>query len=246
MAKKKHSKPTKLRESSRIRKYKIATSLRNQIRRVNKFKKTNILDYECRKIDVPDLCYYYNKFKTSIKKEDKKIYRQIDSYQNRVLHGYNSIKDYLLSLIDYDKLKLPYSNYRRIYVLDILRKYVKLLFEHITFVKAGGKETDKVFAVIAGSFPAYLAGYVKEYNDIDIFLAINTSDPQTKDAAQLIVSIVSKVAHFTHRRYSVDYKDDINIYTIATIGKLQFIVKDYNGCYKHINDTFFNAFHHAT
>ena len=39
---------------------------------------------------------------------------------------------------------------------------------------------------------------------------------------------------------------DGDIYAIATIGKLQFIAKDYCGCYRHIDEIFFNSFHHVT
>ena len=247
----------KKRSSLRIRKYNIATALYKQKQRVKEFKKTNWLAvYKktnrltiCKQIDVLRLCEYYENLRTPsiIKKEDRNIYRQIDDVRHRVLRGYDNIKDFLSSVVDYDTLKLPHnSNYSRSEVVNILRGCIKFIFENITFVKAGGRERDKVFAVVAGSFPTYLAGCIEKYNDIDIFLAINPSDPQTREVANLVVKIVSKMAHFAHRGWPVEYKKDSNIYTIATVGKLQFIVKDYNGCYKHINDIFFNEFHHVT
>ena len=95
------------RESARIRRYKVAAALYKQRYRVKEYKLTNSLKI-CEKIDVPQLCNYYEQFRLPIKEEDKQIYRQIDDLQHRVLRSYDNINDFITSTLDYDTLELPF------------------------------------------------------------------------------------------------------------------------------------------
>ena len=129
-----------------------------------------------------------------------------------------------------------------------MMKCVDFILKHITFQKPTNVNTNQVYAVIAGSFPACLAGYVDEFGDIDVFLVINTLDALRMKIYHKLIKTLKVMANIIHPRGTNYWEYDRNsdIYSVTTIGLIQFIAREYSGCYNYLDTLFFIGFHHVT
>ena len=159
--------------------------------------------------------------------------------KNQIIACGKDIREYILSLSELNKTCKEY-------------KIVQEILKHVTFLSQAGKfppeeDGEKAAAIIAGSYPAYLAGKVKSYNDIDIFIAIT---PQEYLHGHR--NIMWIVRDYLNRRRL--YKGVNGIYAVANFGRLQFILKEFkvscNGntcdCEYAFNKYFFKEFEHCT
>ena len=124
---------------------------------------------------------------------------------------------------------------------------IKQLFQCISF-KQNARSRGKIQAIVSGSFPAYLAGYTKKFNDIDIFLLLeNHNNPLRYQ----VIQFIKRIANLTNQQLSNDYfitHSSNNILYVLTVGRLQFILQRYSlcDCIEHIDNYFFRSFHHIT
>ena len=162
--------------------------------------------------------------------------------KNKTITIGKDIREYLLSL---SGLSNATSKEYRV---------AKEILSTITFISQEGKipppdedEDNKVSAIIAGSYPTYLANRVKSYNDIDIFIEIST--PFFNRHYYLL----SLFCRYLHRKKC--YPGVNGVWGVANCGRLQFILKDfsrrcYNSnrckCENAFNKYFFSEFEHCT
>ena len=160
--------------------------------------------------------------------------------KNQIIACGKDIREYILSLSELNKTCKEY-------------KIVQEILKHVTFLSQAGKfppeeDEEKAAAIIAGSYPAYLAGKVKSYNDIDIFILIT---PQ--EYLQGHRNIMRIVRDYLNRRRRL-YKGVNGIYAIVNFGRLQFILKEFKvscsgntcDCEYAFNKYFFKEFKHCT
>lgn len=130
--------------------------------------------------------------------------------------------------------------------------WLKKLFKMISF-ELNAPQSGKLQAVIAGSYPSYLAGKVKKFEDIDIFILWN---PNLEYSTSIEVVHAALEYINTEREekkaYDCSYYHNSSmdgIMRISNIGKLQFILKEYEHtchCMFHLDRYFFRTFHHVT
>ena len=112
------------------------------------------------------------------------------------------------------------------------------IFEAISF-EYNAPRRNKVQGVIAGSYAAYLAGQVKTYNDVDIFIIytshrcvpyeairkmyISLLDAEIKATQSLPTTSESRERrlNYLHFSFNIMHKKDGILY-VATIGKVHF------------------------
>ena len=200
-------------------------------------------------LDQNQLKYYwkniYNEIKfkhcnflltaSSSQYEIQEIYDVVKS--NRAVLPINNFKSYLQLYID-----INLENHVLLHVT------IKQLFQCISF-KQNARSRGKIQAIVAGSFPAYLARYTKRFNDIDIFLLFeNHNNPLMYQ----VIQFIKIIANLTNQQLSNDYDDGITdenqILYVLNIGRLQFILRRYIhcDCIAHIDNIFFKSFHHIT
>lgn len=110
---------------------------------------------------------------------------------------------------------------------------------------------SKFPAIIAGSYPAYIAGAVRKYSDVDLFVIVTEAsvpylaelwhclhdgDVINEGGAQLAQALY----------WETMYKD---ILWVKNFGSVQIILRFYSfGCMcdRHLNTVFFKDFHHCT
>ena len=133
---------------------------------------------------------------------------------------------------------------------------LKRMFQQVSF-KQKAYTRGKVRALVAGSYPTFLAGKVKKYNDIDIFLLFTTfRDPAICE----VWDCLEILSNGEGCRNADKHYEDLGliltrggrtggqIRKIANVGKIQFILRDYEGCEctHHLDKIFFRNFHDVT
>ena len=160
--------------------------------------------------------------------------------KNKVITIGKDIREYLLSLSGLSSVE------SREYAI------AKDILSHITFISQEGKipppdrdEDNKVPAIIAGSYPTYLANKVKAYNDIDIFIGVVKL---FRNRHYLLFNLIGHNREYTYR--GVD-----GVWGVANFGRLQFILKDFSRrcfdgnvckCENAFNKYLFSQFEHCT
>jgi len=172
----------------------------------------------------------YMKRKEKCVSYDKKSKRMIYNILN---HRITKVKDFKQHVI---------KHWSGLNDKDDYDKIVKLshFFDFLCFENSK-KTLENEFAIIAGSFPSRYAGTLKNAQDVDIFVLVNMHGWKN----MLFWEALTKLAGRENKRYV----DKITkIVTVFDIGKIQFIIKDYNFCRcdYHINKYFFNDFHAVT
>ena len=129
---------------------------------------------------------------------------------------------------------------------EILNRY--LTFDKKDFCIADNtvsqEEAGKFHAVVAGSYPAKLAGAVKRYGDVDIFVIV--TDRTLGNLSSLWNALPARNTAADDVSY---YNNMANILSVNNFGLVQIIVKYYpTGCLcdRHLNTDFFKDFHHCT
>ena len=119
-----------------------------------------------------------------------------------------------------------------------------VLFEWLTFAKDDADKKNKIHAIVAGSYPAYLGNAVKSYNDIDVFVVVTDDDLQHLE--YLWEYFLKPEGWNQNSPYYTFSKD---ILSVKNFGKIQIIVKYHPHkclCDFHIDAEFFKDFHHCT
>ena len=224
-----------------IQKYK-----NNAIQRVKTFKQTHALVKSCKK-ESSFICETTHHNNILYEESVVNDCIQVDCVQHQVLRGYDSIMELVKTKID-----MEINNNTTLQVKQHIKmlKCVDFVLNHITFEKpTEDTNTDQVYAIIAGSFPAYLAAYVHEFSDIDVFLVINTLDTTRMKIYHKLIKNLKVINNIINPRGTHHWEYDTNnsdIYTVTTIGDIQFITREYSGCYTYLDNLCFIGFHHVT
>ena len=230
----------KVRRSLRLQKSHINKARTYQIERVNYYKETGNLKV-CSRAEASLLCGYGKENDKHTLIDDLQVYNTIEYFQFGVLQRWNNLKDFLKSLLPDLEKTFYFRDYAQFQVM------INYLFDNITFDKTEVITGNKLFAIISGSFPAHLAGSLEHFHDIDIFLVINSYDKENLKLATKLITVLRKIEFYLSGRRANPYTyKDGDVYAIATVGKLQFIARDFSGCYFHMDSLFFKDFHHAT
>ena len=118
---------------------------------------------------------------------------------------------------------------------------------------------NKLYAVVDGSYPAFLANAVKQYGDVDVFVMV-------KDSTIKVFNTLWKL--FLQRRQEADDDGDHlidnnahggadpsyqtsfrDMLAVVNFGDVQLIFRYYNcecECDYHVDKNFFKDFHHCT
>ena len=124
----------------------------------------------------------------------------------------------------------------------------KVLFQHLTFDDRYA--VGKLYAIVAGSYPAFLGKTVKRYGDVDVFIIANDANLIQDLLHTLLCPICTSQGirgrAVLHDAY--EYHENGDIITVKIFGKIQLIVKRHYACLCdfHLNARFFKDFHHCT
>ena len=110
-----------------------------------------------------------------------------------------------------------------------------------------GGSGEKLRAVVAGSYPAYLGRALKRHADVDVFVLVKDSDMKTfNDLWKVMREDDSIGFDIEYGGYQRVFKD---ILAIVNFGKVQLVFRYYScecECDYHVDNTFFRDFHHCT
>ena len=119
------------------------------------------------------------------------------------------------------------------------------LFDLLSFYRndaTHSKEKEKMLAIVAGSYAAFLANAVHRHKDVDVFVLWNP--PVHGFQWFPLLRILDPNYAFMNDGYL--YED---AFRIANIGRLQIIVMKYENpcrCVFHVDKLFFEDWHHVT
>ena len=126
----------------------------------------------------------------------------------------------------------------------------EILFQHLTFDER--KVEGKLYAIVAGSYPTYLGGAVKTYNDVDVFVIANEVD-LVRNLLRLIHPETHPLQRYPYHIFYVDPKIHWDAYgmviTVQNFGRVQLILKPHFYtclCDFHLDTCYFRDFHHCT
>ena len=125
----------------------------------------------------------------------------------------------------------------------------KVLFDHLTFDDRYA--IGKLYAVVAGSYPAFLGKTVKTYGNVNVFIFANDRNLNQYLLHSLSCDICTqrdKYEDICTQDVYEQHRVNGGIITVANFGKIQFIVKQHYTCLCdfHLNTRFFKDFHHCT
>ena len=124
---------------------------------------------------------------------------------------------------------------------------LRSVLTHLHFAKEDycTKTGQKLYAVVAGSYAAFLGGVVKAYNDVDIFVIVTDADLVAFESLWELIKLYRPGCKSS-------YYFTCNgppILTVKDFGKVQIIAKYHSEgclCDYHLNGVFFASFHHCT
>ena len=108
------------------------------------------------------------------------------------------------------------------------------------------RSDEKLRAVVAGSYPAYLGRALKRHADVDVFVLVKDSDMKTFNNLWKVMREDDSIGFDIEYGYQRVFKD---ILAIVNFGKVQLVFRYYScecECDYHVDNTFFRDFHHCT
>ena len=123
--------------------------------------------------------------------------------------------------------------------------------------KTAAEKEDKLYAVVAGSYPAFLANAVKQHGDVDVFVMVKDSTIKVFNTLWKFLQqqeadddngelLANNGALFHGGGYQRSFTD---ILAIVNFGDVQLIFRYYTcecECDYHVDKSFFEEFHHCT
>ena len=122
----------------------------------------------------------------------------------------------------------------------------KVLFERLNFDgRRSSVDEGKLYAIVAGSYPAFLGGAVKKHDDVDVFIIANDQDLLID-----LLRVLQLYPMLPGQRLDTGGMDSYgDCVAVKNLGKVQLIIKEHYFaclCDFHLNARFFRDFHHCT
>ena len=110
---------------------------------------------------------------------------------------------------------------------------------------------EKLQAIVAGSYPAYLGKVLKQYADVDVFVVVKESDLKIFNALWKVMQGDNSAGFNVGDVYELAGYQRVLKDILATVnfGKVQLIFRYYScecQCDYHVDNSFFSDFHHCT
>ena len=110
---------------------------------------------------------------------------------------------------------------------------------------------EKLQAIVAGSYPAYLGKVLKQYADVDVFVVVKESDLKVFNALWKVMQGDNSAGFNVGDVYELAGYQRVLHDILATVnfGKVQLIFRYYScecQCDYHVDNSFFSDFHHCT
>ena len=141
--------------------------------------------------------------------------------------------------------QLPKTSASYILLYEVLTQFLHFKTETS---KSKQNASNKLQAVVGGSFAAYLGKAVKQYDDVDVFVLVSDSSMTLFTHLWNVLQGENSVnLHVISDAYDRLVFNDI--LTVVNFGKVQLVFRYYPcvcGCDYHVNKTVFENFHHCT